>query len=498
MKRSLLLFLNANCLHAQVMAGGRISEQSDFTDTPDDMKRFTVFLSAVNIPTYLLTDLIEEDFRHEIVPHLRGGSRKLLLERKFDQFYRNTPFHQATMLHRQKTGRRDDDFLFSALTNPSVIMPWLNILLAQKIPLAGIYSVPQISAPLIADHPSSHLLLISWEKFSGLRQTYFSDHHLQISRMTPIHAQQTFHEAVSKELSRTYLYLKSLSLLPLGRTLDVRILCHRNDRDKLEADGLINDTEMHYDFTDIADIATRLGMEHEQPDSDATQIFLHQLAVNPPKSHYASATHTHYFALWRCRRALNIASITLLFGALLWSAINFWMSSKEAADTDLLKLQTRQTQETLQLTLASFPNTYAPAPDMKTGVLIEHKLAQYAATPQEIMGPISTVLEHNLRIELDELSWQMSATEPITTNTLADVPAQVIILTGHLLNFSTDYRAALNYLEQFQHDLAKHGYQVTVPRKPLDVSPSGSIVDQRGERENTSEFSLKLSMRPPT
>ena len=27
-------------------------------------------------PAYLLTDLIEEDFRHEIVPHLTGGAHR--------------------------------------------------------------------------------------------------------------------------------------------------------------------------------------------------------------------------------------------------------------------------------------------------------------------------------------------------------------------------------------------------------------------------------------
>ena len=149
MQQSLLLFLSADRLHAQLMAGGKIALQRDFTDTPDGRENFASFLQTAKCPTYLLTDLIEEDFRHEIVPHLSGSSRTALLQRKFDQFYRGTPFHKATRLQRQKTGRRDDDMLFSALTNPSLITPWLNIMLAQQTPLAGIYSVPQISAPLV-------------------------------------------------------------------------------------------------------------------------------------------------------------------------------------------------------------------------------------------------------------------------------------------------------------------------------------------------------------
>ena len=101
MKHSLLLFLSADRLHAQLMADGKIALQRDFTDTSDGRGNFVSFLQTARCPTYLLTDLIEEDFRHETIPHLSGSSRAALLQRKFDQFYRGTPFHKATMLQRR-------------------------------------------------------------------------------------------------------------------------------------------------------------------------------------------------------------------------------------------------------------------------------------------------------------------------------------------------------------------------------------------------------------
>ena len=144
MKSCLLLFLSAGHLHAQQMAGGKIVAQREFPGTPDGRADFAAFLQTAEYPTCLLADLVEENFRHETVPHLSGSSRTALLRRKFEQFYRGTPFHQAMLLQRQQTGRRDDDMLFSALTNPALITPWLEIMLAQQTPLAGIYSVPQI------------------------------------------------------------------------------------------------------------------------------------------------------------------------------------------------------------------------------------------------------------------------------------------------------------------------------------------------------------------
>lgn len=497
MSHSLLLFLSANRLHAQLMAGGKIELQRDFTDTADGRENFVSFLQTAKCPTYLLTDLIEEDFRHEIVPHLTGSSRTALLQRKFDQFYRGTPFHQATLLQRQKTGRRDDDMLFSALTNPALIMPWLNIMLAQQTPLAGIYSVPQISAPLVKSHPSNHLLLISWEKFSGLRQTYFSGHRLQISRLTPVHAELTFQDAVVNELTRTYQYLKSLSLLPSGQILDVLILCHADDRNELQH-KLSKNADMRYDFADIEEVGKQLKISYRFTDSDASQIFLHQLAASRPKTDYASAEHTHFHTLRQLRLALNWSAGVLLLASVLWATATVWLSGENATEAETLNIQAQRIEKETQQITQSFPSTHSPAADMKASVSIMRKLDQYEPTPLIILKPISTALGHFPQIEVDDLGWQGNATEPVASNTLADVPAQVITMKGNLQGFDNDYRAALAYLDRFQLELGKGGYQVTALTKPLDVSPSGSLADRREARENELAFSFKLVWRPPT
>ena len=491
----LLLFLSAGQLHAQIMERGKITRQSEFTDTPEGQENFAIFLQGARYPAYLLVDLIEEDFRQETVPHLSGKSRTALLQRKIEQFYRGTPFHQSTLLQRQKTGRRDDDMLFSALTNPALIKPWMDIMLAQQTPLAGIYSIPQISAPLVKDHPSKHLLLISWERFAGLRQTYFSDHRLQISRLTPIRADLTFQQAVVTELARTYQYLKSLSLLPLGQTLDVRLLGHSQDLAKLQLD-LPKSADMHYDFIDLGDLAKQQNIDYRFTDSDASQIFLHQLAARPPQTHYANATHTHYFKLWQLKHTLNLASGTLLFGMLLWGAANLWQSSNDAAEAASLKKLAQRTQSEAHKITSTFPHTYAPAANMKAGVSVMRRLDQQGSSPDGILQPISAILDRHPRIELDELAWRMDATEPVASGTLADVPAQSIIIKGRLTDFTNDYRAALDYLENFQRHLAVQGYQVAVLVKPLDISPSGSIADQRETDANALGFSLKVSRRP--
>jgi hypothetical protein len=477
------------------MSQGVIVMQQNFTCDAAGQKNFSEFLQTLNCPTYLLVDLIEEDFRHEIVPHLTGKSRAAMYQRKFDQFYRGTTFHQATLLQRMKTGRRDDDVLFSALTNPALLTPWLNIMQAQKTPLAGIFSVPQISAPLVKDHPSNHLLLISWEKDSGLRQTYFSDHRLQISRLTPIHGENSFNSAVVKELARTYQYLKSLSLLPAGQMLDVRIICHANDRDELLND-LPNNTDMRYDFADIVAVGRQLKISYSFIDSDASQIFMHQLLARHPKSHYANAEHTRYFTLWQLRLALNWSAGILLLVSTLWAVATIWQSSSSDVEAESLRVQVQRTLKEVELIAQSLPaHTVAPA-DMRSAVEVTRSLDAYQPAPLTFLQPLSAALDQFEQIRLLQLDWKRSAEEPVADNTRADVPAQVITLSGNLKGFEGSYRSALDYLEHFRHELGRRGYKVTVVTQPLDVSPSGSLATQRNERENALGFSLKLVWRP--
>lgn len=494
MKQSLLLFLSANRLHAQLMASGRILSQHEFNDNQGDRDRFSDFIKANKHTTYLLTDLIEEDFRHEIVPHLSGKSHAALLKRKFDQFYSGTPFHQATLLRRQKTGRRDDDMIFSALTNPALIMPWLNILLVQEVPLAGIYSVPQISAPLVKNHPSKHLLLISWEKFSGLRQTYFSEHRLQISRLTPVNENQNFNDAVLNELARTYQYLKSLSLLPAGQTLDVRILCHANDREELKH-KLFGNEDMHYDFADIEEVGKQLKIDYHFTDSDASQIFLHQLATARPKSHYADEEHTHFHAILQLNSALKWTAAMIFLVSLIFSLSVVVESGGDAAQNEIQEQQAQRTLNEADSIIRSLPASEVAPMDMRSGVNIINTLTQYRLDAEDILLTISDSLESFPQIYIDDIELDMSATEPVAMNTRPDIPAQVITIRGNLHGFDNNYRSALKYLDRFQLDLSKQDYQVEALSKPLDVSPSGSL-GSLGIKKDTFDFSLKLVWRP--
>ncbi len=486
-----LLFLSADHFQACMWDRGNLSTAQYFNNDSDGREKFSDYLKQHRNPTYLLVDVIEEDFRQETVPHLIGINRRAVIERKFEQYYRNTPFRQAKLMRRQTDGRRDDEMLFSALTNPQRISPWLDTLLTNGIPIIGIHSLPNISLPLLKEINSDHVLLLSWEKYAGLRQTYFNQKRLHFSRLTPIGSNNSFSGSVATETPRTQQYLKSLSLPPPGEILDVYIICHADDRPAIES-RLQSTPELHYSYLDIQTLGKSLKAKSTYPDSDATQLFLHLLAVRPPNSHYANSTHTHFYLLWQLRWILfGLASAFALL-SILWSGVSLLEGQDYVSETAPLINQAAKLTLQAEETKRKFPATTVPAADMKTAVALTRKLGNYSSMPEEILSGLSYSLDQFTRIQITKIAWQTSAADAAPSV----YPAQVITLDGELLDFGNDYRNALAYLDSFQQSLTQNGYKVTAQKLPLDISPKGSISDEfQSKSEKAAQFTLKLIWR---
>jgi hypothetical protein len=388
----------------------------------------------------------------------------------------------------------------------------MSAMLAQAIPVAGIYSVPNISAPLIKALPSKHLLLLSWEKHAGLRQTYFDNKLLRFSRLTPMNSGKPFSEVVAMEAARTQQYLKSLSLLPFGQVLEVHVICDAGDKGELAA-HLRDQVDMQYIYLDIAQLSQNMGCKTSLTDSDATPLFLHLLATKPPRSHYAAAEHTHFFQLRQLRHGMQLLSGLIALTCLSWGASSLYEGRSLLEESDTFRLQAGRLAQQTQQIIQNFPNTLANASDMKTAVLASRKLAAYSPAPHSILGGVSSALDAFPRIQVDKLSWQTSTgasgTAPETlgpsamlpppraAGTPQDAPAQVILLHGELTDFGGDFRAALAYLEHFQQALVQRGYAVMALSLPLDISPTGSIAASSDSAETQSaQFSLKMVWRP--
>lgn len=489
-----LLFLSAETFQTHVWQRDGSVAVHNYSNDADGRERFAASLGHHHRqPVWMLIDVIEEDFHLEAIPHLIGPGRNAIIERKFEQYYRSTPFRQATFLKRQGEGRRDDDYLFSALTNPQRISPWLDILHAHQVPLAGIYSVPNISASLLKGLDSEHVLLLTWEKHAGLRQTYFHNSRLHFSRLVPINSDGGLIEAIVTETPRTKQYLKSLSLPPPGEMLDVYILCHAGDRAQIQ-ERLQNEPDLVYHYLDLGELAQRNKCKQELPDSDCTPLLLDLLARKTPQAHYGNAGHTHYYALWQLRRILYLVAAAVALAGLLWSALAFWQGQQYVEEAQPLQRQTEQIAAQTQEIQRQFSHTSVPAADMKTAVLLARALNQYSPAPQQILRGLGAALDEFPRIRVGKIAWQTSAADASPS----PYPAQVITFDGVVGGFGTSHRRALDYLERFQQALVQQGYAVSATTLPLDVTSKGSISGQSGGEAGSGQFTLRIVWRQPS
>lgn len=495
MSRKTLFFLSSDNFHAHIWDKGKLSAPQYFAHNAEGQEQFSAFLQQQRHPAYILVDLIEEDFRYEVVPHLTGSNHQALLQRKFEQYYRNTQFRLARQQRRQSEGRRDDEMLFSALTNPGRITAWLDLLLLHKTPIAGIYSLPHASNPVVQDIEYDNLLLISWEKDAGLRQSYYFNQRLRFSRLTTLNPGSNFADAVASETHRTYQYLQSLSLTPQGDLLKVKIICHAGDRAQLDA-GLAANHNMQFSYLDLQQLGKRFKSQQTFRDSDATSLFLQILATQPPRANYATAEHTHFYQLWQTQRGLfGLAAATALT-CLVWAAFSFVEGNVMGEDIDSLNTQANRMMQETQQIIQQFPSSpqgagnAVSASDMKTAVTLFRNLQYYSVPPQQILQGLTDTLNKFPRIRSGKVAWQ-------TGDAAGNYPEQVITFNGELADFGSDYRGALNYMERFQLVLTRAGYTVTPLKMPLDFSTKGSIsADISESRDKPSDFSLKIIWRP--
>lgn len=484
-----LLFLSADTIQVYCRTRNGLALLRAFSNDANGREEFSALLQQLRHPLWMLVDVVEEDFQLETLPHLVGSSRRALLKRKLEQSYRSTPFRQATLLRRLDEGRRDDEYVFSALTNPHRILPWLDILRAQHIPLAGIYSVPSLSAAVLKTVKTAHNLLLTYENRAGLRLTYFRGKHLNFSRLIPLNKDDSLIEAIATETPRTQQYLKSLSLLPMGEVLEVYILCHAADQSPLQM-RLEDTNDLSYHYLDLNEFALHHNIRYTFSDSDCTPLLLELLARKPPAAHYGSAEHTHFYRLWQWRRMLYALAGGIAVAGALGSVPAYWQAIQLREEVEPIQQQIKNLYAQIQTIQNQFPHTAVSVADMKTAVLLARSLKHYSPPPENILLGLSTVLDDFSRIRLTKLAWQAEAADTIP------YPVQVITFDGTLDGLDASH-SDLEYIERFQQALEQQGYTVNATTLPRDFG-NGSSVNEPADSARQRQFTFRLIWRPPS
>lgn len=489
---------------------GKLGPCQNFENDEAGWAGFESFLKvAKGIPTYMMVDAVEEDYRFETLPHTQGRDRQQMIGRKLRQLYRNTPYYTAWMQGRDSGKRRDDIYLFAALTNPDMLFGWVQGLARQQTPLVGIYTLPVVSIALAErlKLKAQNLLLVS-QHASGLRQTVLREGKLRLSRLTRLEAAngESRASAYAEEIQNTRLYLHALKVMTLDDHMTVAVL----DKDDSlgELGHLVQQrfVNTRVEHLSRADVVTRLGVSPEVLAYGRDAIYLQILGQKTPGCNLApSGMLTHYRRL-KARRAIYGASAAAALAAVLWVGGNVWQRSEIDFETERLRAAATIEDQKYETVTRQFPKAPTSAANLKRTVEIAEKIRVSARTPEGMLVAVSRALEDSPGIFLRSVTWKWGAPETAELAGGGTPPAsehrQQATIEAEIRPFKGDFRAAITAIDRFVEQLSKEKNvaEVRVVQLPINVSEtsvlSGNTAKETQVQAATAQFKLEVLLKP--
>ena len=519
----LLISVSARQVSAAHWRHGHFAGCDMFTYSDEGLGAFKSYLAEIRrpLPVQMLVDAVEEDYRFEALPHSTGRDRSALVNRKLKQHYRNTPYLSAQLRGRDADKRRDDRYLFCALTNPELIAGWVQAVIECELPLAGIYLLPTVSQGLVErlQLAQTNLLLVS-SNSSGLRLTFLREQTLRISRLARIDA--TTPQAIknyAEEISNTRLYLHALRVMTLDEQLSVLIVDSDDTLAELAEIVARDNPNIECHCLTRAEIVARLGIAAPALDSSADALYLHLLGLHAPDSNLAPANVTFGYRRQKLRRGIHTATAVTAFAMAAMGAYNWYriydinLEIKSDSETAARQTAARQIAE-LQAQYREATRQYPAAPtsgeNLRSAVEISQKIGATTRSPETMMTIISRVLEHSPAITVKRFGWKYGATniepggktdEPGFAAAAGSARRQSGLIDGEVRPFRGDHRAAIETINGFASLLAQQPEvaEVKITKLPLNINPaaalSGNTTDS-GELAGTAEFKLLLVFKP--
>jgi hypothetical protein len=502
MAKKILLCASAFHLSAAIWSGRRLAVCRGFEDDDAGHRAFVNFLHAArNVPVYLTADTVEEDYRFETLPHAFGSDRREMVERKLRQLYRSTPFYGASLQQREGDKRRDDRYLFAALTNGEVFSPWLQMLQDAKVPIAGVFPLPVVMLSLLKrlglNEPQ---LLIVSRHSAGVRQTFVKDQSFRISRLTANRAgDQRAQDAYAEEIRNTRMYLDALNVTHVDDVVTVLILDPDGSLATL-GDAVVADRRnLRAVRLGPAELIAKVGIDRASLQASADALPLYLLGVDSPDFSLAPPALTAGYSRYRASRAIYAGCVAVAVAGLAWSGLDMYRLMDLGRARQEVLDQTQNQQRLYQEITRTFPPAPASADRLRQAVDVAGRIGNMSRLPDRTYQVVSQGLEANPALTLGGMTWRYG--KPGESEPAAAQLAQSALLQVQLLAQPGDFTGALNTVNKFVKDLARHELVATARTVKLPIDPGssatlrGTTADSRKEEPVKVQFEVEVVLK---
>lgn len=501
--------------------GKELVGSSSFEPTDTGLDDFRSYLAQTpNIAGKFLVDVIEEDFRKEIVPHVGRRDRKSVINRLVDRYYRASKnYFYSEVIGREKKGRKDDVVLLSAMTNPQLMQPWISIIEECEVPLSGIWTMPLVSKKILKILKASTgvVLLVSQQVNSNVRQTLFRDCKLMSSRQSIINQDindiSGIGDLAAPEVKRTIDFLRGQNLVSPDEVINLHLLGSDEQLLSLQ-NAFIAKEKQTVTIHRIADINKNLGLQGVgEKFSDGIFAWL-CLGQNFTTSHYGESKLFINYYNKLAATALYVCSLLILIVSVLVTESNISQAMEYEKSITLLQQEENNYKDLYSKKFKDFEDVFENAGLMNSAVDLANRIKLNSATsPLDFMITLSEILNQKSigTLYIDKIEWQaININEKLNqgeANFTADLPAKHhAMITGRIVESEYNYRASIAQINAIISFLKANPRVETVEalKMPVDLrseskfaTESGVDISQQGSIDSSGVFSLEIIMKEP-
>ncbi len=448
-----------------------------------------IVIRHAQLPTLLVADTVDEDYRSEVMPHVQGHARAELLARKLKQVFRNARFTGAWRQARETAGRRDDRYLLAALPDAEWLTPWLSVLHRERVPLSGITPLAMACQHLLlklrVQEPHA---LLACRLNNSLRLSYYHNGLLRFSRLIGSDTPTQLPGNAADEIAKTQLYLTGQRILPREARLHVLLLDPSGQLDSSQA-PLNADPAFSTRLIDMPSLARALRIPDDFLAATPEVAPLAALAGETVQLNLAPPELLQRHLEFRWRRGLNLASGLVAAAGLTLSAA-YWLHAQDLQDqAQQVQAEAQRSDQHHAAIVRDFP-ALAMRPDQLALTL--DLAAQLSRTPLDVNAlflPLGQALSAHPDVVLKTLTLQDTSGG-----------TAVIMLDARLSEFDGNFRAAMSRIDSLVSWLAAQPGVAAVERlsSPVDTAPTATLTGKTTGASTPEEtrFSLRIQLRP--
>lgn len=505
-----LLYLSAHQMTAFRWQAGTLVGEGLFEATETGHQQFSSYLVRNPKSIFsLLANVAEEGFQIDTIPFLHGANREAIVSRKLGQLFFNATLTASRSLGHEKSRRKDERILLTALTNTAFFEPWLKAINDAGAALSGLYSLPLLGPSLLKKLgiAEERCLLLTVQDQS-IRQSYFEKGELHFSRLTPLHNSSIggIAQAFATEAIKLQQYLASQRLIGRSQPITAHVLAHPNALKAVEASCVDTDT-LTFDILDIEDSARHVGLKTLPLDTHSESLFIHLLAVAPPSIQFADDVRRHDYHLWQIRTALYGFGVVALFACLLFTGKQLYDTSEIKEQTATLAAEAGLARQRYNDIVKTFPPIPTNNETLRRVINRYLELEKKTAGPEGLYHEISRALQIATQVELDGIDWKTGgaaspgsngANLPAGATAVADDSETAVVRGTLKVGANANARQLLAVFNQLVDALkANPKLQVTILQQPFDTESGKSLKggDTAVEEDKPRTFSLQINRK---